>query len=480
MKKCVFSLFAISLLCISLHATTHTITSNSGGDGSGTFRDKFKNAGNTDIIVFNIDGNDTISLDGALSRTKGNTKITVEGINQATGNPIVLKAKSGNSIFRSSSGTDRDNINVTFNNLVFLNASNSSHGGAFSLGHSTHEVLASFIFSECVFENCSSSARGGAIGVNKNVSLQVENCTFYGNSAGTSGGAISSVSTTSVINIKNCTFYDNSTDNTGGAIYINSDNPSVITNCTFYNNTANSGGAMFVNSITPDSLINCTFVNNKVGSTEEGNGALYADTINVEEPINNTVLINCIVSGTTETSLGNAVTDVYGKKIMLKNCIVQTTDESVSTGYITNPVTYASSVFPSGTPELKDNGGFTQTIAISKTGAAFQTGTTEDNIPETDQRGIARNVTPCIGAYEAEVLTGQQSPGQTITVAVNNREISFISGKSGLATIYNLAGEILFEKYSSGNITYTAPYTGIYIVRFIEGGNIFKRKIVIK
>lgn len=531
MKKYIISLLSLFCLLPVSYADTYVITSNSGDDYSGTFRNTFRNKRNKtvgDTIVFNIEGSDVIKLKGELYRIKDGS-IVVDGLNRATGNSIVVVANSSSSIFRCDGTADANNdsgLDITFRNIKFqdanMSASGTKNGGAFYIGHTNLPLLGTFRFFNCSFENCSTvstgsgSPRGGAICVANNSSLIVDSCTFTGNSAPLTGSAISSLQANSYIDIKNTAFESNTCSLDGGAVYINSNFPVSITGCTFYNNTGGAlyinsnsaplsavnntfyqnsssrGAAIFVNSDNPNSIINCTIAGNKVTTLDASNGVVYANAGTEETPaLNSTQLINCIVSGSmavsgegTET-VGTVSNDVYGGHLTLTNCIIQTTDASVASGRIINAISYASSVFDSDTPVLDDHGGATSTIAISSSGAAYRSGISGENIPTTDQRGINRNTIPCIGAYEVPDMTTGSGSGEiseNIFVGVSDRQIRVKSEKSGVLRLYNTLGILLAEQYSEGEMVFDVIPGGMYIVTFKETGkeNRFIQKIIVQ
>ena len=439
---------------------TWTITTNtSDATDTGSFGYAFGKAGDGDIIEFNMPS-DTIALSAALSRGTSssytnyqNTTITVNGINQATGNPIVLDCENlAASIYRSHSG-DWSAINFTFNNVVFYKSVNSSqNGGAFSLGHSSFTQVTHYIFNGCTFEECSSGALGGAIDAGKYIDLTVENCTFINNSA-SQGGAV---------NAGNANGFS--------AKFINS---------TFYGNNATvMGGALYSTpaATDPTQVINCTFVGN---TAPQGGGVAEAGTLA-------TTLVNCIV--TRNSIAADVVPDVFGVNLALQNCIVERKDASVVTDV--NPVAFDGLIFAGGVAELKDNGGPTQTIAISNDGAAFKAGiATLDGfaIPTLDQRGETRLTPPCIGAFDAPtesgIITGLTSvSSQSFVAFATGKQIQIVSANAGWATVYNLTGIVIDKAYVDGNTILPAILTsGIYIVRLAENnGNVSTAKVLVK
>ena len=435
--KNLFLLFIIFTgMNMNVAATTWTITTNTGDNtDAASFGYAFSNANDGDIIEFNIAGTDTIPLTGALSRndaSKKGTTITVNGINQATGNPIVVDGSGAgtNSIYRSKSG-DISAINLNFNNMVFSKGTIAGNpGGAFGLGHSSHTQVSNVKFNGCTFKDCNAGTDGGAISAGQGIALVVENCTFINNTATGNGGAIST-----------------------GHSSTSPENSSIISNCTFYGNTAGgTGGALNSNpnADIPAQVISCTFVENT--ATTSG-GGVFAGTRNT------TTAVNCIVAENTPD-------DVFGAKLDLENCIVQTKDASVATD--NNPAVYDATVFAGDAAALKNNGGHTQTIAISNNGAAYKAGIatlTGFDIPTTDQRGVIRQDPPCIGAFEA--------PSKIWTITTNIGDASAGSFAEAFAKavdrdtiVFNIAGSdtiALAASLSRGTSSTYTQYQGTTI-----------------
>lgn len=457
MRK-LYLLFAIFIgMNLSLSAETWTITTNSGdATDTGSFGYAFGHAADGDIIVFNISGTDTIALSATLTRGTGSTytnyqgtTVTVNGINEATGNPIVMDCENlSGSVYRSHS-SDYSAMHMVFNDLIFYKSVNSSqNGGAFSFGHSSFTQLTHVTFNGCTFEECSSGALGGAIDAGRYIDLTVENCTFVNNSAD-SGGAVNA---------------GNATGFSGKFI-----------NNTFYGNTATTAGSALYSTpgaTDPTQVINCTFVGQDGGVAAGGTLA--------------TTLVNCIVVRNSDAA--NVVPDVSGANLALQNCIVETKDASVVTDV--NPVAFDASIFAGGVAELKDNGGTTQTIAISNDGAAYKAGVASLAgfvIPTTDQRGVDRLAPPCIGAFDAPTESGNSGltpvSAQTFVALAAGNQIEVVSVSPGWATVYNLTGSVVEKTYvNTGDVILPAQLpSGIYLVRLAEtNGNVFVAKVIVK
>ncbi len=268
------------------------------------------------------------------------------------------------------------------------------------------------------------------------------------------GGAITLWSGSMTIN--NGTFNDNTTPGNGGAIYAGG--PSSISNSTFTSNGANQGGGISFNSAAALSVTDSTFTDNTAthsgggiftqtpngqisGSTFSGNSANLGGGIDTTTGANTTVTnstlynntgttkggafynydggiltaINVTASDNTSAGGGGAhVESAAGAVLHLINTILANSsgDDCVSInstlGTDTNNLieTHTGCGSPVSTADpalgaLQNNGGSTETMAISDSSLAFNSGSNA-SCPTTDQRGISRpqNGTCDIGAYE--------------------------------------------------------------------------------
>jgi hypothetical protein len=123
------------------------------------------------------------------------------------------------------------------------------------------------IIEDCDFSN-NSGRNGGAIYANNLAAIQ--NCTFTGNQANTSGGAIAHVKSTYYSSelspkLRNCTFTNNTASLSGGGVAYLGGNETPhntsITNCTFSGNTGRGGG-IFNSGTGTGFITNCKFYDN--------------------------------------------------------------------------------------------------------------------------------------------------------------------------------------------------------------------------
>lgn len=134
---------------------------------------------------------------------------------------------------------------VTIANAIFYGntCNNTTSGGAIALqgasGH-TNVNRPKLSISNTLFEDNSAAGKGGAI-YNSYGELNVDNCYFTGNSAG-SGGAIYIKNATSVVNLTNSTFANDNTATTGKDIFSQVD---ILTNSNSFSSAANVAGNPF-------------------------------------------------------------------------------------------------------------------------------------------------------------------------------------------------------------------------------------------
>ena len=157
-------------------------------------------------------------------------------------------------------------------------------GGAIFVSSSSSDSL----IEDCDFSN-NCGRNGGAIYA-RNLAA-IRDCTFTGNQAEASGGAMAYEKSTyweSELSpkLKNCTFTNNTAGlSGGGAAYFgigNEPHDTAITNCTFTGNTG-KGGGIFNAGTGSGFITNCKFYDNigySSGSSARG-GGIYNDTGNV-------------------------------------------------------------------------------------------------------------------------------------------------------------------------------------------------------
>lgn len=207
----------------------------------------------------------------------------------------------------------------------------------------------------------------------------IRNCTFT-NNQGYNGAAINAKPATTHMYVTNCTFANNgSIGGNGGAVFANGyyGKDIVLTNCTFAYNSAGNGGAIF-NAYGGCTIMNATFASN----TATNGRAIYND-YSAGSTLTNSILWNG----------GSEIYNTASAGITVAHSVVDG-------GYSGTGNTSDEPKLDPGGP--KYNGGPVQTIAISRSGSAFDAGT-DAGAPTTDARGVARPMYDAvdIGAYES-------------------------------------------------------------------------------
>ena len=236
--------------------------------------------------------------------------------------------------------------------------------------------------------------------------------------------------------IINCTIYKN-----GYHGIFNFDSSPTIANCTI---TANGGSGISNSSYDSSSdptITNCTISDNSGYGISNSNS--------------NPTITNCIIWGNTSRQIFN-----YDSILIVSYCVIEG-------GYAdgTNIITEDPLL-----GELGNYGGFVDVIPVLKGSSAIGAGTTGENIPTTDARGVNRANPPTIGAYEYFVqtsfdvwaqdnnLTGENAKPEAIphSDGITNLEKFTFGLDASKATSYAESG--LFKQISYGtNVSFQYP-----------------------
>ena len=254
-----------------------------------------------------------------------------------------------------------DNLEVA--NCTFRDNSASSGGGMYN-------DLGCPAVTNCIFADNFASTGGG---ISSFGSLAATDCTFIGNVANAGGGMYIGGGSPEVTS---CTFSGNTANFEGGGISNAEGSPSV-TNCTFSDNSATWGGGM--SNLGSVAMTNCTFIGNS--ATGEGDGISNDGTAVLT--VQNTILAD------------NGSEDLYNAATVNSSCnIVET-----HTGFTPDPTDITGYQPGLGIAPLADNGGDTRTHALMSESIAIDAGNAS-GAAATDQRGVQRDATPDIGAFE--------------------------------------------------------------------------------
>lgn len=206
---------------------------------------------------------------------------------------------------------------ITFDGMTFKESAYEWNGAALNAGAGAYGDC-SLTFTSCRFvDNTNDSSHQGAALYLTKAAATVSNCYFAGNEAGSSS-CIHLGTSAGDVTISDCTFEGNTATGSYGAVQNTGKNGDVaITGCTFDNNTAASGaGAAFCATGGTTSIEDCTFSNNTASAggavrlavgttftdctfednTSSGNGGAF----NVDAA--SLTLEDCTVSGNSSTS----------------------------------------------------------------------------------------------------------------------------------------------------------------------------------
>ena len=221
---------------------------------------------------------------------------------------------------------------------------------------------------------------GGGIFVDNSSTLNLSDATLTDNTSD-KGGAIHVHGTA---NLNRVLLHDNSVTNPGpgrgegGAIHFHDADGGTLTNVTISGNTSeDEGGGLWTNTVI--SITNSTITLN---DSSGFGGGIYSDGVTVN--ISNTIVA-------ANDSIGSS-NDVYGGFNSDGSNLIEVASGATGFG---GDITGVSADLG----DLRNNGGQTDTHALALTSAAVDAGTTS-GAPTIDQRGISRDASPDIGAFE--------------------------------------------------------------------------------
>lgn len=318
-----------------------------------------------------------------------NTESLIKNMTLRHGNVLT---GNGGAIFNMSK--------IHLENVIIEDNSAKTGGGIYSKG--TLMTLKNVI----VRNNYSASDIGGGAvfhGIDKTLDVTIENSLFAYNASdtinGVSGGGIAA--------------YGES-DTKAGTLNIK------VTNTTFaFNRSGNTGGGVLIRKIGSDATVdaqftNCTFSQNRIPDAKRG-AAVYIRN----EP--NVTLNNCIVannySGIALNGLSRhgaaMVSNITGENNIV-DVLQQIEFDDNSNQNITSGI-------PMGfiADRLSEEGGFSRVLTIQYGSIAHNSADPKTSA-ETDQRGLLRDHTPDIGAYEILDVASNIIP---MSHPIENRDI---------------------------------------------------------
>jgi LPXTG-site transpeptidase (sortase) family protein len=437
-----------------------------------------------------------VTVNGLLTDTYLLDGFTISGGNQVSGSGV-------------GGGMYIQNASPTLNNLI-ITANNASGrgGGVFIISVSAVEANYSRpSFTDVTVSN-NTAGIGGGVYV-QNGSPSFTRVTFSGNSSsGGAGGGLNvqtlggpGVDEPNLPTLLDVTFSSNTA--VGGGGMFNNNSNTTLNRVTFNGNTATRRGGGMLNEFSAPTLTNVTFSGNTSTETSGtttpwGGGGIMnigADPVlnNVTFNGNNSVNGSGTAGGDAMknvTLTGNASTPVIENSILWGDG--GTNDEVLNEG--TSSATIEDSIVQGGCPALStctnvinsnpvlsalaNNGGNTQTMAISVTGAADDAAdTTTADCAATDQRGTARpqGVACDIGAYEI----GDTSDPTLISFTRFNPPTSPTNADTLIfratfdETVVNVsAGDFVVNGATTATITLVTQISGTVYEITVSGGDL--------
>jgi len=157
--------------------------------------------------------------------------------------------------------------NSTVTHCVFIENSTNRSGGALSIGSS----LSASNVVRCIFRNNLAGERGGGIACNGNIDM--DECVFVGNKAGTSGGAGYDYAYSN-IRLTNCLMIGNWGEEQGGGWFSHQGDSFEMANCVSWGNRAVRGTFLAIDRKT-DAIAESTVVANSLLSN--GDDEIWSD-----------------------------------------------------------------------------------------------------------------------------------------------------------------------------------------------------------
>ncbi|MCX7400303.1 MAG: DUF2341 domain-containing protein [Planctomycetales bacterium] len=365
------------------------LIANRGSDGRISLREAILAANANDDVDeimltageyrIQITGKDDSGLKGDFDISEG---VTIRGVGSGT---TIINGGSIDRVFDL-----RGSASATVIGVTITGGNTTEDGGGLRVSRN-----AALTLSQAAVSGNSTTRKAG--GLFNDGTTTLTDVSILGNNSGSDGGGINN---SGALNLTNVTIAGNTANRGGGLDHDGAGSTLEMTSVTVSGNTATTqGGGIYAGR--EASLLNVTIANNEAGTA---GGGIFVHSSASSFTIRNTLLSgNKLTDGTsanvsgTVSSLGNNL-DSDGTAAL---------DQSSD----------LSGVDPQLQP-LSNNGGSTQTNALSLNSVAIDAGSTTA-APTVDQRGFARDQAADIGAYEFDqaFLTISQFNANTTTSA---------------------------------------------------------------
>jgi hypothetical protein len=466
---------------VSGNSVTETGADNltSGGGGGGLLV-----AGGTATLTDCTVSGDTVTVNYASADFGGGGLFVSSGTATLMGTTV-----SGNSVGGTGSGKSGGGLRIRAGATLTLaectvsgNTTGLSGGGLFNQGTAT--------LTNCTVSGNSASSSGG--GLVDQGTMTLTGCTVSGNVATNNGGGLNcNIPTSDILTLTDCTVSGNTAGASGGGLH-DVVGTITLTNCTVSANSAATGGGLHANGVAnltntivagntastaPDvaggTVTSATILSNGSGYTSAptvtisgggGTGATGHAVLNYDYVL----LISIDNGGSGYTSpptitlsggggTGAAATANIGSIISLGNNLIGKTDGSPAVWGETDLTGTALAPLDPKLAPLADNGGPTQTMALSADSPAVNAGTAV-GAPSTDQRGYYRVGNVDIGAFE---FGGTATQSQTITFGpladetYGNADFAIgATATSGLPVVFTASGNATVSEDTGTSVWY--------------------------
>jgi hypothetical protein len=400
--------------------------SNLLDSGSGSLRGQIAAAASGDTIQF------AQGLSGKITLTGGeiafNKSLPIQGPGAGT---ITVDGNNASRIFDISGSSS---TTVTISGLTLTHGHTGSSGGAID------DSGATLTIADSVISGNFSGDLGGALNVYSGT-VTIQDSTISGNTATSYGGGVCFLGR-GILTIVDSTISGNQGGYGGGVILYNSPAGTTFRNCTISGNTATRGSKsgsnqtggggilLYSGSLTLD---NCTIAGN-TASTSNGGGIWVKDDFGSGTAV--LTLRSTIVAGNSDRSGAEDVgrNTNQSTTINASNDLIQTTPTTGPSGTING--TNTANIFGQNPllGPLQNNGGSTQTMALSPGSSAIDTGSNPDNL-STDQRGFPRTsgAATDIGAFEFQAAAADPPPPSSSITVPPPLDLAVITVNTALA-----------------------------------------------